>query len=214
MIDLLTAVDAAFAETSRGLRQWDDPHDGEMPAEDEYSRCTDPAKWRIIGARADAWIHVLTAAGLATVELDVTLTWLRDVPAPRRSDLVIPVAAGALTLAVGRTAAGDGTDWGVVIGVAGSGGLLAVVCFLPDCGCDACDSGSANELVLVDDAIGSVVSGTFRHLTRGESSITVTDRGRGARNLRRRGRGRTRDEIDRVLADPTGWHEITGTAWR
>lgn len=32
---------------------------------------------------------------------------------------------------------------------------------VPDCGCDACDSGAANLLHLVDDTISAVIGGPF-----------------------------------------------------
>jgi Family of unknown function (DUF6226) len=211
--DLLAAVDDAFLGTSRGLRQWDDPHRGEMPADEEYSRCTDPARWRIIGARADAWIEALTGSGVATVERDVALAWPNDVPLPRRCDLLVPSADGTLALALGRTGIDDVADAGVVVGVAGADRLLAVLTFLPDCGCDACDSGSANELTVLDDAIGSVVSGTFRHLARGDASITLTGRGYRASGMPRSRGNRRRDDVERILADATGWHEVSGNAW-
>src|SRR5690606_38111019 len=45
---LRRAVDAAFARTSRGMRRWDDPHPApeRLVANEEYSRVTDPARWR------------------------------------------------------------------------------------------------------------------------------------------------------------------------
>lgn len=213
MPDLLAAVETAFVETSHGLRTWDDPHAGEMPSDDEYSRCLDPAKWRIIGARADAWIDALVTTGLATVQRDVTLGWPNDAPAPRRSDLVVPSTPGTLGLAIGHSAIEDVADAGVVVGVARPGTVLAVVTVLPHCGCDACDSGSANELIVLDDAIGSVVAGTFRRLARRDASITVAGRGWSASNLTARSGTRTHDAVERILADPTGWDEVSGPAW-
>src|SRR4051794_31632987 len=57
--DLVAAVDAAFAFTGRGLLRWADPHQARSPRDEKYSRVTNPAKWRIVGARADAWLVAL-----------------------------------------------------------------------------------------------------------------------------------------------------------
>jgi hypothetical protein len=42
---------------------------------------------------------------------------------------------------------------------------------IPDCGCDACDSGSDDLLSVIDERVGDVVSGAFVHVTVGESVI-------------------------------------------
>lgn len=212
--ELHGAVDAAFARTSLGLRQWDDPHAGEMPADDEYSRCLDPAKWRIIGARAEAWTLALVDLGHATVERDATVGWRSSgLPTVTRTDVVHPVASGALSLAVGRSRIEGVDDAGVVLGAVRDGVVVDVVSFLPDCGCDACDWGSQPVLDMLDEHIGSVVAGRFRRLTRGESVITVFADGVGAQNLPDARRMRRSGELDRILANPTGWRELTGSPW-
>ena len=66
--ELLAAVDVAFAVTGRGLTPWPDPHPDRSPLDEEYSRLLDPAKWRIIGARAEAWLVALVDSALAVVE--------------------------------------------------------------------------------------------------------------------------------------------------
>jgi len=214
LTELLAAVGAAFERTSLGLRRWDDPHAGEMPADAENSRCLDPTKWRIIGARAEAWTIALIDLGHATVERDATVGWRSSgCPAVTRTDVLQPVAAGALSLAVGRSRIEDVDDAGVVLGAVRDGELVDVVSFLPDCGCDACDWGSQPELDLLDEHIGSVVSGRFRRLTRGESVITVFADGVGAQNLPDARRMRRSGELDRILANPTGWHELSGSPW-
>jgi hypothetical protein len=146
MTDLRAAVDAAFVVTSRGLRRWDDPHAGEMPSDDEYSRCLDPAKWRIIGARADAWVDALVRLRYATVEHGASVgSRASGFPAVTRTDVVHPRATGPLSLAVGRSRIEDVDDSGVELGAVRDGVLVDVVSFLPDCGCDACDRGSQPE---------------------------------------------------------------------
>jgi hypothetical protein len=73
--ELLASVDAAFEVTRVGLVLWPDPHPDRSPLDHEYSRTTDPNKWRIIGARADAWLVALVEASLATVERDAAVDW-------------------------------------------------------------------------------------------------------------------------------------------
>lgn len=214
MTELRAAVDAAFVETSRGLRQWDDPHAGEMPSDDQYSRCLDAAKWRIIGARADAWADALVELGHAAVEHGASVEWRASgFPAVTRADVVHPRVAGALSLAIGRSRIEGVADAGVVLGAVRDGVLVDVVSFLPVCGCDACDCGSQPELDVLDEHIGSVVAGRFRRLTRGESVITVFADGVGAHNLPESRRMRRSGELDRILANPVGWHELTGSPW-
>jgi hypothetical protein len=237
---LLPAVEQAFELTSRGLTRWGDPHPppDRVVADEEYSRVTDPAKWRIIGARVDAWIDVLVAAGAATVERDVPMEWAEP-PGPivTRTDLVRPGVADGLPLVVGRSRIDTVDDAGIVIAV----GLPAMaVCAIPDCGCDACDSGSGDVIEQVDTWLGGVVRGELRHLVRSRSTITViSDIVRQASyqpELPTAGdgwwsaapppvervaafvSGRARRphrpfEIDAVLADPTGWREWSRPPW-
>ena len=150
--ELLAAVDVAFLATGRGLRRWPDSHPARSPARCTSTRvCTDAAKWRIVGARVDVWIEAVAGAGLATIERDVAVTW-REPPGAVivRTDLLRPRRDAALPLVVARTA---------IDGVPGAGVVLAVgapaeeVAAIPDCGCDACDSGSANELVYVGQEV-------------------------------------------------------------
>ena len=60
--ELIAAVDAAFVETGRGLSGWPDPHPDRRPLEEEYSRVTNPQRWAILAARAEAWFKALTDA--------------------------------------------------------------------------------------------------------------------------------------------------------
>jgi hypothetical protein len=203
---LVAAVDRAFAVTGRGLSPWPDPHPGRMPLDEEYSRLLDPAKWRILGARARAWMSALVDAGVAVVEVGAPVSW-RAAPGPEVSgaDRVVPRAAGALTLVVARSRLGDLDDAGVTLGV---GEPAACVGWFPDCGCDACDSGSQDALDELDRHIRGIVTGTFRRLTRGARTIKVLD----ADGWSASG-GFARGEVDAILADPAGWHELSGASW-
>lgn len=175
---LTTAVEAAFEHTADGLERWDDPHPppDRIVADEEYSRVTNAAKWRIIGARADAWIDALVELGLATVERDADSRWAEP-PSPTitRTDIVTPTVVGGLPLVVGRSRIEDVMDAGVTLGA----GLPAVqIAFVPDCGCDACDSGSQDVIDVLDSYVRPVVSGEFRLLRRGRQSIMVLEDGR------------------------------------
>lgn len=237
--ELMAVVEAAFVRTSAGLERWDDPHPppDRVVADDEYSRVTNPAKWRIIGARVDAWIEALVILGLATVERDADPDWV-EAPATNltRTDVVIPAVDTAIPLVVCRSQIEDVPDAGVTLGV---GEPAVRIAFLPDCGCDACDSGSQDVIDEVDSYVRPIVTGEFRHLWRGRQSITVLEEGRRQSSsigladvpagfrfsvappngpfirpgpVPRRGR-RTRDLVDEILVDPTGWDERSGPSW-
>jgi hypothetical protein len=154
--DLVAAVDSAFAVTGRGLSPWPDPHPEGMPADEEYSRLLDPAKWRIIGARAEAWMVALVDAGLAVLERNASIRWQKELlPVITRSDRLVPVVIGALPLVIARSRIDDIDDAGVVVGVGEPAICMAV---LPFCGCDACDSGSQYELDELDRHILTVIT--------------------------------------------------------
>ena len=236
---LMAEVEVAFTRTAAGLLRWDDPHPppDRIVADEEYERVTNPGKWRIVGARVDAWIDALVDLGLATVEHGADLRWVESpTSAFTRADLVRPTAEGAVPLVVCRSRIEDVPDAGVTLGV---GDPAVRIAFIPDCGCDACDSGSQNEIDHLDKYIRPVVTGEFRHLRNGRQSITVLEDGSrqshnigmgelpagirfsvappnsrflGAGPVPRRGR-RTRDRVDEILADPAGWHEVSGASW-
>lgn len=206
MAALVATVERAFTQTSAGLARWPDPHPDRSPADEEYSRLLDPAKWRIVGARADAWLVALVDAGLAVVEPDAAITW-RTKPGPviSRAERAVPLAAGALPLIVAHSRLGEVDDGGVVLGI---GHPAACITWFPDCGCDACDSGSQNELDHLDAHLVGIVSGAFRRLSDGTREITVIGDGGWSASGRF-----ARREVDAVLADPDGWNELAGTSW-
>lgn len=204
--ELLAAMRSAFAVTGAAFPGWPDPHEGASPADDEYSRVSSPNRYLILGARVEAWIEALTGLGLAVLERDSAPVWVQA-PGPvlSRADRVIPRAAGALPLVVARSRLGDVDDAGVTLGV---GDPAVCVTCVPDCGCDACDTGSGWELDRLDEYLLGIVSGTFRQLRRGDCMIEVlNDNGWSAQGLRRR------DRVDAVLAAPKGWDELSGSSW-
>jgi Family of unknown function (DUF6226) len=207
-IELLAAVEAAFEITGRGLTRWPNPHPDRSPLGEEYSRLNDPGKWRIIGARTDAWLVALVDTGLAAVERDTSIHWrVKPGMVISRTERIVPFAAGALPLVVARSQFGDIDDAGVALGV-GDPAIWAA--WFPYCGCDACDSGSQDELDRLDAHVHSIVSGAFRRLSESarDREITVIDEGVWSAS------GKFgRHELDAILADPTGWDEVAGRSW-
>ena len=110
-------------------------------------------------------------------------------------------SAEPLVIARGRIESVD--DAALTIGV---GEPAVIVESIPDCGCDACDSGSQDALDQLDEYLLAIVSGQFRRLERGRQAITVLPDGLGARNMNRR-------KVEAVLANPMGWYEVNGASW-
>ncbi|MGP9680815.1 DUF1990 domain-containing protein [Brachybacterium sp. AOP3-A1-3] len=184
VLALLDEVEAAFAVTGAETPGWEDPHldpsaDGERrdSRDEEYSRCLDPGKYRILWTRAEAWVQVLTARGWADEVEDATENAAGDgaqiswAVAPRadlyRTTVLRPRRAGAQPLVLARTApedavgstnlaGGDAVSLDLVVGF----GEPVVAVLEPDCLCDACDSGSRDLLEQLDQAILSIVDGS------------------------------------------------------
>lgn len=204
--DLLGAVQRSFAVTARELSPWPDPHPNlAAPADDEYSRVSDPAKWRIVRARADAWFTALEDAHLAQVEHAASVRWTTTLGTEVTStDRALPHRRGALPLVVAHSRITDVDDALVTLGV---GDPAVCVGLLPGCACDACDPGSQHVLDELDEMVAGVVSGTFRHLVRKDSTITQFGPGGWT------GSNVGRHDVDALLADPTGWRQTSGVSW-
>lgn len=203
--DLVASVDAAFAAAGHALLVWPDPHPDRSLLEEEYSRLTNPDRWHILGARADAWLTAVGGAGLARVERDVDIDWSA---APRtvisRTDRAVPYRSGGPALVFARSQIGDVADAGVTLGV---GDPATCVAWFPDCGCDACDTGAQDELDHLDTHVLAIVTGMFRRLSKGDKVITTLGEGRwSASNVRGR-------EVDKILASAADWVEVTGRSW-
>ncbi len=178
----MTTLPRLRAEVARryaalDLPAWPAPHpDGAPPREEEYSRVTDPQRYRIAGARARVWAEVLAEAGAVVVPDPV-----RGIPLDEagRADLAVPVDRA---LRVAPPAGVDGASpWWLLetdVPQDDDGGVLPVLrvavgapgqvhALLPDCGCDACDPGSDELLEAVDQAVvravGTGVSLRGRH---------------------------------------------------
>lgn len=212
--DLSERVEARFARRDPALATWDAPHPHRPPLDEEYSRVSEPGRWRIVAARADAWVDALVDVGLASRE-DVAAS---DTVWAARSEVVatsvtrvLPTAAGALTVTLARTAMGPVPDAGVVLGVGEPAHPLDPV---PDCGCDACDGGSADVLEPVDAVWTAIVTGALRRLTRERTTIVAGVGDPTAWSARADGPAAPgRLEIAAALADPVGWHVLAGAAW-
>lgn len=144
-----------------GLPSWPDPHpDMAAPRDEEYSRVTDPGRYAVVHARARVWTQVLRDTLGAQVEAfapadEERATFDRGVR-------VTPERAGAQALLLlerdALTAPGEPPLAVLRIAVAR---LDLVVEMQPDCGCDACDSGSTQLLEAIDDAVCRIVEGPF-----------------------------------------------------
>jgi hypothetical protein len=206
--ELLVTVEAAFARRDPRLAVWPDPHPDRPAHDEEYSRVTDPGKWRILGARADAWVRAVVELGLAEagpVELDA-ITWTKD-PATLMTSAVLvrPAAPGALPLIVARSRIDDVPDAGVTLGL----GLPShCVGFFPDCGCDACDTGAAAELDVLDQYFEGILTGSYRRLARRREEIVVI----GEQQKSWTGELEHAD-VTAILGDPHGWRELSGGSW-
>ncbi|WP_107705823.1 DUF6226 family protein [Nocardioides allogilvus] len=161
--ELQVLVEAEYGRLE--LPSWPNPHAGMFPPdENEYSRVTDPERYRIVHARASVWAAVLEDA------LDVsseTLAAAGGAERPHGFDRgvgLIPCQPGTLPLFLlerdvpTQTPTGEGTLALLDIGV---GRPDIVVSMQPDCGCDACDSGSSDLLEAIDARIRHVVGGPF-----------------------------------------------------
>ncbi len=204
---LLPAVDEALARLRGELADWPDPHPGgASPAEHEYSRVTDPARYRLVAARTDAWVEAVTAAGLGTAEqVDPASVRWRDEQhlTPSRST-VLRGAPGTQPVVVGLFQ--DETF--VRVGV---GDPVEVLDLQPDCGCDACDTGSADLLEAVDTAFVRALSGGVYVVREGDAVVRGTLDGWGSSGSFRGG------DQERWLAEAADGRRtdgvVRGDAW-
>lgn len=195
------AVAAEFAETGAATPPWPDPHpDGAAPLEDEYSRCLDPGKYRILRARADAWVRVLSRLGLATpedVEDPAGLAGRGTEGAhvtPESAIRLRPRRAGTVPLLLGFASLDGVPD---TVAAVGAGEPAVHLLTVPDCGCDACDSGSADLLEKYDEHVRAVVTGELVYVASKRATVVSTGSGWSASSVR----GMPLREIEAVLDD-------------
>ena len=172
---VVAAVDRHFAVTGSGLLPWPNPRPtGEEPSEEEYSRVLDPDKYRLLGARFEAWARALADSGAAT-RVEGDSAWLeRPSVHPSRAERLLPTRPGCLPLTVLHTRIETCAEAALVLGV---GEPAVEVARLPDCGCDACDDGSQPLLDALDDWLWHVVSGAFTRVAGGCRWVMSTEQG-------------------------------------
>lgn len=213
--ELLAGVDSAFAETGALTPGWPNPHpDDVRPAEEEYSRESDPAKYRILGARVQAWSRALVATGLATPDApdDQRPRWRGPLTTalPMLETVCLrPARAGAVPLLLVTREEVDGLATVVSVG---AGDPAHEVDLVPDCSCDACDLGSDDLLEALDDRVLDVVSGALVHVLTPEGYVQRRRDGGGVRSG-----GRTPVDYDQVLADVeagrSSYPVVRGESW-
>lgn len=190
---LSAEVAEAFVTTGVTTPPWPDPHPDRSPLEEEYSRCLDPTKYRILAARVEAWSQALTGLGLAIIE-ETTDPYVGWQSRPRvdlnRAIWLRPVRKNTIPLLVGFNAVASVPETGVILG---AGDPAVEVEIVPDCGCDACDSGSDDLLEQLDEHLLAVVNGTFVHMTTRKGTVFSTGDGWTASGGYRRG------EVERLL---------------
>lgn len=183
--DLLLAVDHSFAARAGGTSDWEDPNPRREPAQDSYGRCLDPQKYAIIHERVDAWLDVLGARGVQPISVTPTVAWvdgIRPVTAIAHLTSVGSPKNGTASLELAQTLV-DGERFGLDVGLSFDGGPTVFVDTVPDCGCDACDTGSADLLDGVDGWFLTVARGGALHARSSDWAITRTvdgSRGWGA----------------------------------
>lgn len=156
---LLDQVEAAFASTGASTPGWAGRPADESPAEQEYSRCLDPEKFRIVPARTEAWVQVLIERGWAQLAEGCADEQRDEVESTTTTTTLTPSRPGAVPLVF---AVYDSTDPDATLNVKISAGdPPEVLAELPGCGCDACDSGSAWLLEELDQWVLSVVDGSL-----------------------------------------------------
>jgi hypothetical protein len=164
LTDVLRALDTEWASRPEHAVAWPDPHPERDPDTDEYSRVTDPERYRVVGARAEAWIAVLVRLGLAEAG---------PVPVPDGGAAVqlLPFAPDAQPVLV-TTRELEGVPGAVVDLAVGDPPVSGAM--QPDCGCDACDSGSADLLDAVDDAFVRLLGGRLAVVVGKDWQIIAT----------------------------------------
>lgn len=160
LADLQAEVDSRFDRLA--LPAWPRPRpDGAEPRPEEYSRLTDPGRYRVVHARAHVWADVLAehvgavVAELAPPEPDADGRRVFD----RGLRVTSPLPGRLPLVLLERDVRSFPDDEVLAVLDTGVSRADVVLDTQPDCGCDACDYGSVDLLGAVDDTIGSVVGG-------------------------------------------------------
>ncbi|MFC7021565.1 DUF6226 family protein [Promicromonospora thailandica] len=167
---LTDRVNAIYARSNS--TSWPDPHQDREATAEEYSRVTNPEKYFITLLRARAWVHVLGPLPDIDAEpLEVELLgshFDRGVRLTSRRADTLPL----LLLERDLTETGDSPM--VCVSVAEPDIEIERV---PDCGCDACDFGSANLVKGLDETIVEALNGMVLMLGANWRGIWTPDGG-------------------------------------
>jgi len=158
--ELLDDVDATFAVTGAAAPGWPNPYeDGAEPDEAEYERLTNPDKFVIVVARARAWTRVLRDRRWARAGSHVEWA-LRPIEPGGVATVLEPTANGAVPLLLTTHTPVDSDHICTVTVAAGDPAVRMAE--IPDCGCDACDRGSAALLEELDRWVLAIVDGSLQ----------------------------------------------------
>lgn len=148
-----------------GMPAWPDPHPATArPPEREYSRLTDPGRYRVGQIRARVWAEVLGALPGVTVEPLAPANLDAEGRLGRfdRGVRVSSARPGTLPLLLlERNVRSEPSEDALPVLHISVARPDVALTMQPFCGCDACDSGSDDLLHTVDEAIGQVVDGPF-----------------------------------------------------
>lgn len=162
-VTLLDDVEAAFASTGAATPGWPAP-DVDHSDSRIYERGTEPERFAIVAARAEAWVSVLTARGWAT-------SWTRGI-----QRVLVPARreAAHMVLHVNH-------NHGATFVTVGVGDPPFMLQEHPDCACDGCDMGSETLLQGIDEDIFSIVDGSLE-VVEGAGQRTLRTSFSGARS--------------------------------
>ncbi|RYG76265.1 VOC family protein [Yimella sp. RIT 621] len=169
---LLPIVEVVTESLRGGLTGWPSPRlDGSPPTESEYSRVSRPGRHALVGIRAEAWVAVLVEAGYATsADVDSSAALPDSRVALSRATRLTPSEPGGQPLTIGW----GGADVPGSVLVIAVGKPPVILDVLPDCACDACDSGSADLIEAIDAAFLLVVSGGVYQVEHAPTRTVVT----------------------------------------
>jgi hypothetical protein len=168
---LVPAVDASFARLRGDLADWPHPRpDGRPAAPEEYSEVSDPGKYRLLAVRADAWVEAITGAGLGEAEEagPRAVRWSGDAVVEPTRVTIVRGGPGTQPIVVGVAPSREADEAFALVGV---GEPAEVLELQPDCGCDACDTGSADLLETLDDAFVLALSGGVYAVREGDAVV-------------------------------------------
>jgi hypothetical protein len=146
------------------LPVWSNPHpEMAAPREDEYSRLSEPERYRIVYARARLWADLLSDLPGNTVET-LAPAPLDDDSRMGRFDRGVQLTSprpDTLPLLLERDVRSDTLEPPLAVLHISVVRPRIAIAMLPTCGCDACDHGSDDLLEAIDETIGNVIGGPF-----------------------------------------------------